>query len=74
MPAELLAGVPEPLVPHAERIAALAFESASARKSRELGRIFSEVLKEAQDEGLVLVIYERAQTVYHLTVARQQSP
>jgi hypothetical protein len=73
-PDGILAGVPDALVPHAERIAALAFESASARKSRELGRIFSQVLREAQDEGLVLVIYERAQTVYHLTVARPLAP
>jgi hypothetical protein len=71
---EIFAGLPEPLVPHAKRIAALAFESASARKSRELGRIFSQVLREAQDEGLVLVIYERAQTVYHVTVARELAP
>ena len=48
----------------------LAFESVSARKSRELGAIFSEVLAEAQAEGLALVIYERQQTVYHVTVAR----
>ena len=48
----------------------LALESVSARKSRELGAVFSQVLSEAQAEGLVLVIYERQQTVYHLTVAR----
>ena len=54
--------------PHLERIADLALESVSARKSRELGKIFSQVLAEAQDEGLALVIYERQQTVYHLTV------
>ena len=47
----------------------MAFESVSARKSRELGKIFSQVLAEAQDEGLALVIYERQQTVYHVTVA-----
>jgi hypothetical protein len=70
LPSEIFAGVPEDLVPHARRIAMLAFESASARKSRELGGIFSRVLREAQDEGLVLVIYERLQTIYHLTVAR----
>ena len=70
LPPEIFAGVPDHLVPHARRIAMLAFESASARKSRELGGIFSQVLREAQDEGLVLVIYERAQTIYHLTVAR----
>jgi hypothetical protein len=56
--------------PHLERIVDLALESVSARKSRELGKIFSAVLREAQDEGLALVIYERQQTIYHLTVAR----
>ena len=32
--------------------------------------IFGQVLAEAQDEGIALVIYERQQTVYHLTVGR----
>ena len=54
--------------PHLERIVDLALESVSARKSRELGKIFSQVLAEAQREGLALVIYERQQTIYHLTV------
>ena len=69
-PGEILAGVPADLAPHLERLVDLAFESVSARKSRELGAIFSQVLREAQSEGLALVIYERQQTVYHLTVAR----
>jgi hypothetical protein len=50
----------------------LALESLSGRKSRELGRVFSQVLAEAQAEGLVLVIYERQQTVYHLTARRRE--
>lgn len=70
-PAE--SGVPlpsegDPLRPIVDRLSNLAMESVSARKSRELGRIFGEVLLEAQDEGLALVIYERQQTVYHVTV------
>ena len=32
--------------------------------------IFSQVLAESQAEGFALVIYERQQTVYHVTVAR----
>jgi hypothetical protein len=64
------AAVPTELAPHLERIVDLALESVSARKSRELGAIFSRVLREAQAEGLALVLYERQQTVYHLTVAR----
>ncbi len=70
MPEELLTGVPTEFAPHLERFVDLALESVSARKSRELGAIFSQVLREAQAEGLALVIYERQQTVYHLTVAR----
>jgi hypothetical protein len=70
VPAEIIDDVPDYLRPHIDRMADLAFESVSARKSRELGRIFSQVLAEAQDEGIALVIYERQQTVYHLTVGR----
>jgi hypothetical protein len=70
VPDEILGDVPDDLRPHIRRITDLAFESVSARKSRELGKIFSEVLAEAQAEGIVLVIYERQQTVYHLTVGR----
>ena len=68
-PREILTGVPTEFAPHLERLVDLALESVSARKSRELGAIFSQVLREAQAEGLALVIYERQQTVYHLTVA-----
>lgn len=71
-PDEILADLPvdlEPhLRPHLTRLVDLALESVSARKSRELGAIFSRVLRNAQAEGLALVIYERQQTVYHLTV------
>jgi len=67
---EVLRGVPPEFAPHVERMADLALESVSARKSRELGAIFSRVLREAQAEGIALVIYERQQTVYHVTVGR----
>lgn len=70
-PAEPVPGLPSddgPLEPALDRLAYLALESVSARKSRELGRVFAEVLLEAQAQGLALVIYERQQTVYHVTV------
>jgi len=70
-PDDVLEGVPADLRPHLERVVDLSLESVSARKSRELGRIFSQVLAEAQEDGLALVIYERQQTVYHVTVARR---
>lgn len=63
--------VPVELQPYLERVVDLSLESVSARKSRELGAIFSRVLNEAQLEGLVLILYERQQTVYHVTVARR---
>jgi hypothetical protein len=73
-PAEVFTDLPNEmrthLQPHVERLVDLAFESVSARKSRELAAILSRVLEEAQVEGIALVIYERQQTVYHLTVAR----
>ena len=69
-PPEILAGVPAEFAPYVERFVDLALESVSGRKSRELGAIFSRVLLEAQSEGLLLVIYERQQTVYHITVGR----
>ncbi len=72
-PAEILTDVPPELRTHLERFVDLAFESVSARKSRELGQIFGRVLDQAQDEGIAVVIYERQQTVYHLTVARALS-
>lgn len=70
-PGEILDGVPDPLRAATERLVDLAFESVSARKSRELGKIFGDVLREAQTEGLALVIYERQQTVWHVTVGRE---
>jgi len=70
-PDEILSDVPPELRPHMERLVDLAFESVSARKSRELGQIFGRVLDQAQSEGIALVLYERQQTVYHLTVARR---
>ena len=72
-PADVLAEVPPGMRPQMERLVDLALESVSARKSRELGAIFSHVLREAQSEGIALVIYERQQTVYHLTVGRDLS-
>lgn len=54
----------------ARRAAALALERAAARKSRELQMILGTVLREMQDEGLLLVTLERQQPVYHLTLAR----
>ena len=71
LPESLRVEVPAGLRPHLERVAALALESVSVRKSRELQKILGDVLREAQDEGIVLVTLERLQPVYHVTVARE---
>jgi hypothetical protein len=73
LPADFASGAPPSLSPYLSRIGALALESASARKSRELSRIFGEVLRVAQNEGLLVVIFERQQTVFHITVAREMA-
>ena len=74
-PAETPSTVPEnapaEFQPHLERLTDLALESLSARKSRELGRVFSQLLEYAQAEGLAVVIYERQQTVYPVTERRR---
>ena len=63
-----MTAAPDALRPHLQRVVDRTLESIAAQKSREIGKIFSDVLAEAQDEGLVLIIYERQQTVYHVTV------
>jgi hypothetical protein len=68
-PDPLVVPAPSNLRPYLDQVAALVLESASARKSRELQKIFGDVLREAQREGLVLVTFERLQPVFHITVA-----
>lgn len=63
--------VPGALGPAADAVARLALERVAARKSRELQAIMGQVLREAQDNGDVLVTLERLQPVYHITVARE---
>jgi len=70
VPDDVMADLSSPFSEHVHRFQDLALESVSARKSRELGGILTQVLTELQNEGRVLVIHERQQTVYHLTVAR----
>jgi len=69
LPEHLWSGAPPRMRPHLARVAAVTLESVSARKSRELQAILGAVLIEAQREGIVRVIYERQQPVYHVTVA-----
>lgn len=56
-----------------DRIERLAAEVGAARMSRELQAILGHVLREMQNEGLVMVTMEIGQPVYHITVARNIS-
>jgi hypothetical protein len=51
----------------------LLFETARLRGA-EMQAVLGRVLLEMRREGKVLVIMERAQTVYHTTVARRFEP
>lgn len=71
LPDGLVADEPAAMRPELERVAALAFEVIGSRKSREMQAFLGHVLLELQAEGDVLVILERLQPVYHITVGRR---
>jgi hypothetical protein len=71
LPDGLVADAPAELRPELERVAALALETVGARKSREMQAFLGHVLIELQAAGDVLVILERLQPVYHITVGRR---
>lgn len=58
------------LQPYIDRIAAMRLETVAARNALELRAILGHVLRELQDQGVVMVTLERQQPVYHFTVAR----
>jgi hypothetical protein len=62
---------PEQMEAELERVAALALETIGGRKSREMKAFLGHVLMELQAAGDVLVILERLQPVYHITVGRR---
>lgn len=65
------AEAPADMIADLRQVAALALESVSARKSRELKAILGDVLAEMQADGDVLVILENLQPVFHITVGRR---
>jgi hypothetical protein len=68
------ADIPADIVPLVDRLEVAVLEQVAARRSRELQAILGHALRELQAEGVLLVILERQQPVYHLTVARKLSP
>jgi len=71
LPTGLLADGPAGMRDELEQVAALALETVGARKSREMQAFLGHVLIELQAAGDVLVILERLQPVYHITVGRR---
>lgn len=62
---------PELMEADLERVAGLALETIGGRKSREMQAFLGHVLIDLQEAGDVLVILERLQPVYHITVGRR---
>lgn len=58
---------------HLRRMERLAIETGASRMALELRAILGHVLREMQDEGMVMVTYEVLQPVYHMTVARRMA-
>ncbi|MEM1093407.1 MAG: DUF5715 family protein [Bacteroidota bacterium] len=57
------------LEPYLQQVATAITESTVAKYSREMQALLGEVLLEMQREGKVVVLLERRQPVYHITVA-----
>jgi hypothetical protein len=71
LPAGLVADAPSGMEAELERVAALALETIGGRKSREMQAFLGHTLIQLQAAGDVLVILERLQPVYHITVGRR---
>lgn len=71
IPDGLVAAAPAGLEAELERVAGMALEVIGSRKSREMQAFLGHVLIELQAAGDVLVILERLQPVYHITVGRR---
>jgi hypothetical protein len=71
LPAGLVADAPPGMEAALERVAALALETIGGRKSREMQAFLGHTLIQLQAAGDVLVILERLQPVYHITVGRR---
>jgi hypothetical protein len=71
LPDGLVADGPPAMEAELHQVAALALETVGARKSREMQAFLGHALMELQAAGDVLVILERLQPVYHITVGRR---
>jgi hypothetical protein len=61
---------PADLEPVVDSLYAEAMDSTAERRSANLGAILGRVIREMREEGKLLVMRERNQAVYHMTVAK----
>jgi hypothetical protein len=68
---ELLAGVHPAIEPQLQLLRDLRMVETAATRGTELQAVLGRVIREMREEGKLLVMMERFQTVYHMTVARR---
>jgi hypothetical protein len=68
---ELLAGVHPAIEPQLRMLRDLKMTETAANRGTELQAVLGRVIREMREEGKLLVMMERFQTVYHMTVARR---
>ncbi|MBW3629434.1 MAG: hypothetical protein KY464_09070 [Gemmatimonadetes bacterium] len=67
-------GAPPQLEPQLRQLQDSLFVETGTQRSAELQAVLGRVLQKMRDEGKLLVMMERAQTVYHMTVAKKLQP
>jgi hypothetical protein len=67
----LLANVHPAIEPQLRLLRDIRMEETAATRSTELQAVLGRVIREMREEGKLLVMMERFQTVYHMTVARR---
>ena len=67
-------GAPPHLQPQLRQLQDSLFVETGTQRAAELQAILGRVIQEMRDEGKLMVMMERSQTVYHMTVARKLDP
>jgi hypothetical protein len=67
-------GAPPQMEPQLRQLQDSLFVETGTARAAELQAVLGRVLQKMRDEGKLLVMMERSQTVYHMTVARKLQP
>ena len=67
-------GAPPQLEPQLRVLQDSLFRETGKQRGAELQAILGRVIQDMRDEGKLMVMMERSQTVYHMTVARRMEP